>query len=350
MPAAGVPGAGVPAPGGRQAGGLPPGGAPGVPRASRITTAILVSTLVVVVLITGVLGTIAVLMTRNPDMPLGAKPPSRLAVPIHFAPVTEAKAGACTLPETYPDDLGQNCYSVAAGVTVNAVRKIEAIQEKNGTYSVRIAFAPTFREQITDLTEEVVKEDDPVRQQIAIVVGEKVVAAPRVAQAITADSLSIAGSFTKEQADAMVVRLLGSSGIGTEPTTDPQPNDTSVFTPPADPSTNPQPDQPVNPSNNGVPDTTATNPPGTGGTGTGGTGTGGTGTNGTGTDGAGTNPATRNTSPATSGDGDLDPRYATCKEANDNGYGPYHKGIHQEYDWYIDGNKNGIACELNDRS
>ncbi|WP_433376615.1 excalibur calcium-binding domain-containing protein [Streptosporangium sp. CA-115845] len=329
-----------------------------MPQASRITTAILLTTLVVVVLITGVLGTIAVLMTRNPDMPLGAKPPSRLAIPIHFAPVTEAKAGACTLPETYPDDLGQNCYSVAAGVTVNAVRKIEAIREKNGTYSVRIAFAPTFREQITDLTEEVVKEDDPVRQQIAIVVGEKVVAAPRVAQAITADSLSIAGSFTKEQADAMVVRLLGSTG--TEPTTDPQPNGTSVFTPSADPATDPQPDQPVNPSNNGVPDTTATNPagpdpagtnpPGTNGTGTNGTGTNGTGTNGTGNDGAGTNPATRNTSPATSGDGNPDPKYATCKEANDNGYGPYHKGIHEEYDWYIDGNKNGIACELNDRS
>ncbi|MFI6454812.1 excalibur calcium-binding domain-containing protein [Streptosporangium amethystogenes] len=345
MPGAGGPGAGVPEAGGRQAGG-PPSGAPGVPRASRITTAILVSTLVVVVLITGVLGTIAVLMTRNPDMPLGAKPPSRLAVPIHFAPVTEAKAGACTLPETYPDDLGQNCYSVAAGVTVNAVRKIEAVQEKNGTYSVRIAFAPTFREQITDLTEEVVKEDDPVRQQIAIVVGEKVVAAPRVAQAITADSLSIAGSFTKEQADAMVVRLLGSTG--TEPTTDPQPNDTSVFTPPADPSTDPQPDQPVNPSNNGVPDTTnppATNPPATNPPATNPPAT-----NPAGTGTAATNPATRNTSPATSGGGDLDPKYATCKEANDNGYGPYHKGIHKEYDWYIDGNKNGIACESNDRS
>ncbi|MER5621455.1 excalibur calcium-binding domain-containing protein [Streptosporangium sp. NPDC002544] len=319
-----------------------------MPRASRITTAILLTTLVVVVLITGVLGTIAVLMTRNPDMPLGAKPPSRLAVPIHFAPVTEAKAGACTLPETYPDDLGQNCYSVAAGVTVNAVRKIEAIKEKNGTYSVRIAFAPTFREQITDLTEEVVKEDDPVRQQIAIVVGEKVVAAPRVAQAITADSLSIAGSFTKEQADAMVVRLLGSSGSGTEATADPRPDDTSVFTPPADPATDPQPNQPVSPSNNGVPDTTnpagtdpaATNPPGTDPAAT----------TPPGTDAAATNPVTRNTAPATSGDGDLDPKYRTCKEANDNGYGPYHKGIHKEYDWYIDGNKNGIACELNDRS
>ncbi|MGW2191413.1 excalibur calcium-binding domain-containing protein [Streptosporangium sp. NPDC001682] len=105
---------------------------------------------------------------------------------------------------------------------------------------------------------------------------------------------------------------------------------------------------PQSPTNNGVPDTTnpagtdpaATNPPGTDPAAT----------TPPGTDAAATNPVTRNTAPATSGDGDLDPKYRTCKEANDNGYGPYHKGIHKEYDWYIDGNKNGIACELNDRS
>ena len=179
---------------------------PGDPRASRVTTVILIAALVVVVLITGVLSTIAVLMTRNPDMPLGGTPPRRLSIPIHFAPVTGTQAGSCTTPEGVPDDQGQTCYTIAAGVNVNAVRKIEAVQEKSGAYSVRIAFAPAFREQINDLTQEA------VNQPIAIVVGEKVVAAPRVAQVITDDSLSIAGSFTKEQADAMVVRLLGGTG------------------------------------------------------------------------------------------------------------------------------------------
>ncbi|MFB9674052.1 excalibur calcium-binding domain-containing protein [Streptosporangium vulgare] len=337
-PGAGGPGAGAPGTGERRAGESPDG----VPRASRVTTAILVTVLVIVVLITGVLGTIAVLMTRNPDMPLGGTPPKRLAVPLHFAPVTEAKPGACTVPETYPDDLGQTCYSVAAGVNVNAVRKIEAIQEKSGAYSVRIAFAPAFREQINDLTAEAVNEDDPVRQQIAIVVGEKVVAAPRVAQAITDDSLSIAGSFTKEQADAMVVRLLGSGAVVPQPTGGSQPSQ-SVFTPPDGTATSPPADQqqpatpPASQPANPPADQQPVTPPATGPTTA---NTAGTGAN---------RPAntTEDTSANASGEG-TDRRFRTCKAARENGYGPYTRGTHEEYQWYIDGDKDGVACERDD--
>ncbi|MFF3439655.1 excalibur calcium-binding domain-containing protein [Streptosporangium sp. NPDC002721] len=319
------------------------GEAPGEPRASRVTTAILVTVLVIVVLITGVLGTIAVLMTRNPDMPLGATPPKRLAVPLHFAPVTEAKPGACTVPDTYPDDTGQTCYSVAAGVNVNAVRKIEAIQEKSGAYSVRIAFAPAFREQINDLTAEVVDQDDPVRQQIAIVVGDKVVAAPRVAQAITDDSLSIAGAFTKEQADAMVVRLLGSGAVVPQPTNGTQPS-SSVFTPP-DPASqpaNPPASQPASqpatpPANQPVsPPATTGDPAANPAAST----TAGTGAN---------RPAdtTGDTSGTASGAG-TDRRFSSCKAAQANGNGPYTRGVHKEYEWYIDGDGDGVACERED--
>ncbi|MER5646940.1 excalibur calcium-binding domain-containing protein [Streptosporangium sp. NPDC002524] len=328
---------GAPGTGGRRAGESPDG----TPKASRVTTAILVTVLVLVVLITGVLGTIAVLMTRNPDMPLGGTPPKRLAVPLHFAPVTEAKPGACTAPETYPDDLGQTCYSVEAGINVNAVRKIEAIQEKSGAYSVRIAFAPAFREQINDLTAEAVDQEDPVRQQIAIVVGDKVVAAPRVAQAITDDSLSIAGSFTKEEADAMVVRLLGSGAVVPQPAgTQPTP---SVFTPPDGATTPPPADQqqPVNPpasqpasapANQPVapPNSSpATNP---------------ITTNTAGTDANRPADTTGDSSANASGEG-TDRRFPTCKAARENGNGPYTRGVHEEYQWYIDGDGDGVACE-----
>jgi hypothetical protein len=40
-----------------------------------------------------------------------------------------------------------------------------------------------------------------------------------------------------------------------------------------------------------------------------------------------------------------DPRFSTCREALANGYGPYVKGIDPEYDWYRDGDKDGIVCE-----
>ncbi|MFF4987423.1 excalibur calcium-binding domain-containing protein [Streptosporangium saharense] len=265
---------------------------PPPPQATRITTIALVVALVIVVLTAGVLGTLAVLMTRNPDLPLGATPPRRLAVPIHFAPVTGAQQGPCTDPDARPDDLGQVCYTLAAGVSVDAVRRIEAVQDRTGAYSVKIVFAPTFRDQINDLTQET------VTQQMAIVVGERVVAAPRVAQVITEDSLSIAGSFTKEQADAMVARLLGA---GT----------------PSPPATTPSA-APVTPEATTVPTTAPATVPTTA-------------------------PATAPAATGTTG-----PRFPDCEAASKAGYGPYFKETHQEYTWYTDKDGDGVACDPDD--
>jgi hypothetical protein len=47
---------------------------------------------------------------------------------------------------------------------------------------------------------------------------------------------------------------------------------------------------------------------------------------------------------ATPKDG-LDARYRTCAEAKASGRGPYTRGVHPEYDWYRDGDKDGIVCE-----
>lgn len=40
-----------------------------------------------------------------------------------------------------------------------------------------------------------------------------------------------------------------------------------------------------------------------------------------------------------------DPRFDTCREANDAGYGPYVRGQDPEYDWYQDRDDDGIVCE-----
>ncbi len=45
------------------------------------------------------------------------------------------------------------------------------------------------------------------------------------------------------------------------------------------------------------------------------------------------------------GTGGLDPRFDYCYEAKGAGYGPYHRGSHPEYDWYTDGDNDGVACE-----
>lgn len=45
------------------------------------------------------------------------------------------------------------------------------------------------------------------------------------------------------------------------------------------------------------------------------------------------------------GTGNLDPRFGTCREAIDAGYGPYDAGKDPEYDWYQDRDSDGAVCE-----
>jgi hypothetical protein len=41
----------------------------------------------------------------------------------------------------------------------------------------------------------------------------------------------------------------------------------------------------------------------------------------------------------------LDPRFDTCGAANAAGFGPYQRGVDPEYEWYIDRDRDGVACE-----
>lgn len=43
--------------------------------------------------------------------------------------------------------------------------------------------------------------------------------------------------------------------------------------------------------------------------------------------------------------GGTDPRFGTCKAAKAAGYGGYVRGVDPEYEWYRDGDGDGIACE-----
>lgn len=42
---------------------------------------------------------------------------------------------------------------------------------------------------------------------------------------------------------------------------------------------------------------------------------------------------------------ELDPRFGTCAEAHENGYGPYTQNKDDEYAWYDDRNHDGVVCE-----
>ncbi|WP_084077322.1 DUF1524 domain-containing protein [Demequina sp. NBRC 110057] len=53
---------------------------------------------------------------------------------------------------------------------------------------------------------------------------------------------------------------------------------------------------------------------------------------------------TQDSTPVAEGDGDLDPRYEYCNRLPA-GLGPYVKGVDPEYDWYRDGDGDGVVCE-----
>lgn len=49
--------------------------------------------------------------------------------------------------------------------------------------------------------------------------------------------------------------------------------------------------------------------------------------------------------PAAPTGGGTSPRFGSCKLAKANGYGPFIRGVHPEYDWYRDGDNDGTVCE-----
>ncbi len=49
--------------------------------------------------------------------------------------------------------------------------------------------------------------------------------------------------------------------------------------------------------------------------------------------------------PTPSPSSSLDPRFSSCTAAKAAGYGPYVRGVDPEYDWYRDGDNDGVACE-----
>ncbi|MFG3442798.1 excalibur calcium-binding domain-containing protein [Nonomuraea sp. NPDC047897] len=315
-----------------------PPGPPGKPQASRLTTIVLIVSLVLVVVVAGVLGTVAVLMTRSPDTPLlGAAPPQRLPTAVHFAPVRETLPAPCPGAEAVLDEQQSTCYLLEDGVTVGAVQRIEPVREKDGTYSVRIAIAPAFKEKVVRLIDEMVQEQ---RQLAVVLVPKTVIATPVVTQSMDGDSLSIAG-FTRQDAETLVARLLGSAAGTGQPTGDPAPTGPATGDPGTGlpgtglPGTG-APD-PLNPT--GAPNPLdPTGQPGTGQPGTGQPGTGQPGTPG------GTTPVSGGPGSTTGGD----PRYASCKEAVAAGRGPYTRGRHPEYAWYQDLDGNGVACNTAD--
>ncbi|WP_433137895.1 SecDF P1 head subdomain-containing protein [Actinomadura nitritigenes] len=212
-PPAGMPPAGPPPPGAPPtAYPLPGAGAqyPPPARPSRRTPLIIggVAALVLVLVVAGVA---VFLATSGGDGYDGG--PTDLRQPMtlqQVAAVTQAPCAAGTLPEAS----GTSCYRLAGGgMTVRRVERMKVEPPSGGStsWTIQIGLTKADARAFAGLTGTAAQQQPGTPgQQIAMVVGGRVLSAPAVTDGpITGGSVQITGSFTRDRAEDLVARIAG---------------------------------------------------------------------------------------------------------------------------------------------
>ncbi len=138
-------------------------------------------------------------------------PPGALKTSLQFREVTTTTPSACTGGGVTSVD-GDACYQLAGGMTVTRVKEIKLVPPDAAhgglTYSVEIALLPADAGRLGTLTADAARQRTP-RNQLAIVVGGKVISAPAVQEPITGGTLEIAGDFSKAKAQRYIDLMEG---------------------------------------------------------------------------------------------------------------------------------------------
>ncbi|GAA0211254.1 hypothetical protein GCM10009527_004080 [Actinomadura nitritigenes] len=126
------------------------------------------------------------------------------------AAVSQAPCAAGTLPEAS----GTSCYRLAGGgMTVRRVERMKAEPPSGVTtsWTIQIGLTRADAQAFAGLTAAAARQQPGTPgQQIAMVVGGRVLSAPAVnGGPITGGSLQITGSFTRGQAEDLVARIAG---------------------------------------------------------------------------------------------------------------------------------------------
>jgi hypothetical protein len=208
-----------PPPGAAQPGAAPPGAYPlpgaDVPypppaRPSR-RAPLIIGGVVALVLVLVVAGVAAYLATSGDDGYDGG--PADLRQPLvlqQVAAVSQAPCAAGTLPEAS----GTSCYRLAGGgMTVRRVERMKVEPPSGGmpSWTIQIGLTKADARAFAVLTAAAARQQPGTPgQQIAMVVGGRVLSAPAVnGGPITGGSVQITGSFTRSQAEDLVARIAG---------------------------------------------------------------------------------------------------------------------------------------------
>ncbi|WP_132321494.1 SecDF P1 head subdomain-containing protein [Kribbella turkmenica] len=155
-----------------------------------------------------------VLLYQRLDEPDSAPPATKpsTADAVEFRRVLKSEQGQCPSPPSDTVVCDANGFRYTVGrVELNGahVTEVKAAQnEGDPTWHVMLNLNSEGAEAFTRLTTDLAKKQPPLNQ-IAIVVGDQVVAAPTVQSAIPGGKVQISSNYTKKTAEELARRITG---------------------------------------------------------------------------------------------------------------------------------------------
>ncbi|RKN39171.1 SecDF P1 head subdomain-containing protein [Streptomyces hoynatensis] len=189
-----------PGPPGPQAGGSPRPG-----RLAGNSAALLL--VAVLALLGGLLTFLALASADN-----AARADGRLAEPLRVLPVTAAAAGGCpaTGGNTVEDVSHDACLTIAPerGMVTDRLREVVAVADpvNPATWQVQITFQPEDATAFGALSADVARREPPANR-IAMLHGDRLLAAPALPEPITGGSIVLAGDYSRDEAEDLADEL-----------------------------------------------------------------------------------------------------------------------------------------------
>jgi preprotein translocase subunit SecD len=159
-------------------------------------------------------------VTDSPARPAGGPPsvalaPVSLSTPIQFRQVASISTHACpagssglagpaTAPAASPNPPGAACYKFThIGMTVTELKAMAVIRSTNGNWVVDIQFTRGEAARFAALSRQLVGQKSP-HDQLAIIVGGRVISSPVVEAPITGGQAQIPGFASRAQAENLL--------------------------------------------------------------------------------------------------------------------------------------------------
>ncbi|MFV0132053.1 protein kinase domain-containing protein [Streptomyces sp. HMX87] len=146
--------------------------------------------------------------------PDGEDTPAAVRQDVRMALVEQSETGECTdqlPPPTFHSASLGACFRIStrAGdrMTVRQLREARAeLDEQSAGWMIQTRFRDGDAERFAALSERAAQRRSP-KNQIAVVLGDRLVSAPAVAEAITGGQVQIAGNFTQDEAQSLAREL-----------------------------------------------------------------------------------------------------------------------------------------------